>query len=482
MDSKNCVLIKVVNKDTYTFFNSEQLEEFTVGTHSENIKVRGKEIAGEHLHFFFDKFWYVQDVSDKRNSWVNKKQILDKPMRIKEGDVISIRPSIYDKKTTPLCALEVIKKIYNTRGKGKKDSISLTNKNEYYLGSSEECDIVIEGDAEPKHCKIVYDGNNCFVEDLHSLNGTFVNNKRIKRAKLEDYDRIAFGGVAYIFLNKTLLASKGEHGIEIEAISVEKVVYDKHSKRKITLVDDISLKIPAGAFVGVVGGSGAGKSTFIDCINGVRPCTSGKVMYDGNDYYENINSYRGVVGIVPQKDIMHEDLTVAKALFYTAKIRMRRKLSRTEIWQRVQKAIEDVQLQGRENLKISALSGGQKKRVSIAMELLAEPKVIFLDEPTSGLSPDLDLEMMELLKNLASNGRTIIVITHAMDNIKLCDKVIVLGKGGKLCYFGSPDGMFKFFKTKEFAKIFFYLSDETKAEKFQKTFAKVRGSDEDVEN
>lgn len=475
MDLNNSLLLKVVNKDTYTFFNSNQMEEFTVGTRSPDVKVRGREgISSLHLRFSYKKNWYVQDISGRKNAWINKKLITDKPMRVKAEDVITIMPNIRDKKTEPMCKIEIIKKI-NNKARGNRTTFSLTTKNEYYLGSDKECDIVIEGEAEPKHCKIIYDGSSFYIEDLHSLNGTFLNNRRIKRAKLENYDRISFGGVAYIFYNKSLLFSKGENGIEIEAIGVEKIVYDKKAKRKIKLVDDISLKIPTGSFVAIIGGSGAGKSTFADCLNGTRPCTSGKVLYDGNDYYENINSYRSVVGIVPQKDIMHEDLTVERSLFYTAQIRMRRSLSEFELKKRVQKAINDVQLQGKEHLKISSLSGGQKKRVSIAMELLAEPKVIFLDEPTSGLSPDLDLEMMELLKSLANKGRTIIVITHAMENVHLCDRVIILGRGGKLCYYGAPEHIFKFFRTSDYSKIFSYISDEIKVKKYQEYYLNTKG-------
>ena len=169
----------------------------------------------------------------------------------------------------------------------------------------------------------------------------------------------------------------------------------------------------------------------------MRPATDGKIYYDTNDYYENMNTYKGVIGYVPQRDIMHDDLTVAQGLRYTAMLRMRADVSEKELAERVNGAIADVRLQGKEKLRISSLSGGQKKRVSIAMELLSDPKVIFLDEPTSGLSPDLDMEMMGLLKELAKKGRTIVVITHAMENLDKCDRVAFLGNGGRLCFYGE---------------------------------------------
>ena len=180
-----------------------------------------------------------------------------------------------------------------------------------------------------------------------------------------------------------------------------------------------------------------------------------------NDYYDNIKTYKSVMGYVPQKDIMHDDLTVAEGLFYTAMLRMRTNMSKAEVRERVKEAIADVRLTGRENLKISSLSGGQRKRVSIAMELLSDPKVIFLDEPTSGLSPDLDLEMMDLLKDLTVKGRTIVVITHAMENLDKCDKIAFLGRNGRLCFFGRHDEVFRYFNRKSYSRIFAALNDET---------------------
>ena len=137
-----------------------------------------------------------------------------------------------------------------------------------------------------------------------------------------------------------------------------KLVQDKNARGKISLVTGVSFRIEAGEFVAVVGGSGAGKSTLLDCINGMRPATGGKIYYDTNDYYENMNSYKGVVGYVPQKDILHDDLPLEKALFYTARLRIRADLSKEETLKRVREAIADVKLTGKERLRVSALSGG----------------------------------------------------------------------------------------------------------------------------
>ena len=317
-----------------------------------------------------------------------------------------------------------------------------------------------------KHFFIVFDGENCFIEDAHSVGGTYVNNKKIKRRKLSDYDRISIPAAAYIFYGNKLLYSTAAGGIRIDAVNVSKKVPDRNARGKISLVTNVSFRIGAGEFVAIVGGSGAGKSTLLDCVNGLRPATDGKIYYDSNDYYENMNSYKGVIGYVPQKDILHDDLTVFDALRYTARLRIRARLPKEELNARVAAAVADVRLQGKEKLRISRLSGGQKKRVSIAMELLSDPKIIFLDEPTSGLSPDLDMEMMDLLKELAAKGRTVVIVTHAMENLDKCDKVAFLGRGGRLCCFGEAAGAMRWFNRRSYSRIFASLSDEETSEAF----------------
>lgn len=153
----------------------------------------------------------------------------------------------------------------------------------------------------------------------------------MRRAKLSDYDRISIPSAAYTFYGNKLLFSTSAAGIQIDVAGISKEVPDRTSRRKtVTLVRDVTFRIEAGSFVAVVGGSGAGKSTILDCINGIRPATSGKIFYDTNDYYENINSYKGVIGYVPQKDVMHDDLTVENALYYTALLRMRTDMERAK--------------------------------------------------------------------------------------------------------------------------------------------------------
>lgn len=467
--------LKIIDKDGYTFFGSADKQEFFFGRKSTNdIVTKMRFVGQEQLRFLRQpRFWTVENVCDSAKTTVslNNKQICPGTVKkLSAGDVITIFQN--DDKENSLF-IEVLREIKTqTVSKDKTRTIPLTSKNEFLIGRDPNCDIILDNpQAERKHARIIYDGENHYIEDLKSSAGTYVNNKKIKRAMLRDNDRIQVPSAAYIYIDKKLLFSRCEYGIEVDVVEVSKDVPDRTKKHgKVRLVDDVSMRIEMGSFVGIVGGSGAGKSTLLDCINGRRPGTGGYVYYDTNDFYQNINCYQYVVGYVPQKDILHENLSVFNSLCYTATMRIRNDITRGEIEDIVKKVISEVKLEGKEHLKISSLSGGQKKRVSIAMELLSNPKIIFLDEPTSGLSPDLDFEIMSLLKDLSKQGRTIVIITHAMENINLCDKIAFLGHGGKLCFYDSPKNIKTYFKTKDFSKIFNMLGEEEYAKHFQAVY------------
>ena len=467
---KNSLILKIQEGELFKFFDTENRERVTVGSQRIcDIVIKSPAISSlQALIYKENGLWFVKNMTPEDSRCellISGKKPKKNPFRL-DGE-LSLR-RFGDKKTV----IAEIAPVKNISRRHDKKRIDLTERTITVVGSGESCDVRVNNPmVDEKHFFIVYDGGRCFIEDCRSLNGTYVKNKKIKRALLNDYDRISIPSAAYVFFNNKLLFSTSPAGIQIDVMHISKEVPDKYSKnKKIMLVNDVSFRIDAGAFVAIVGGSGAGKSTTLDCINGTRPATDGKIFYDTNDYYENINSYKGVVGNVPQKDVMHEDLTVEDALYYTALLRMRSTMKKQEVMEWVYKAIEDVKLQGKEHIKISSLSGGQKKRVSIAMELLSDPKVIFLDEPTSGLSPDLDLKMMALLKELSNKGRTIVIVTHAMENLDKCDKVAFLGTGGRLCFYGKQAEVFKYFGKNSYSRIFASLTDETVCKTFEERY------------
>lgn len=462
----NNIILKIQEGDLFRFFDSEERSELLVGAkRTADIVIKSANVQPVQIRLLRKNgVWYAEDKSeeDSRSEVLMNGKLFRRPM-LKMDGVLSVRKK-GDKKSDDIVRISSVKQIRRKGG----SAFDLTGKTITTVGRGEQCDIRVENPlVSDKHFMIVFDGANCFVQDAHSVSGTYVNNRKIKRQKLSDYDRISIPSAAYIFYRNKLLYSSASGGIRIDALNVCKRVPDRNARgKKASLVTDASFRVEAGEFVAIVGGSGAGKSTLLDCINGMRPATEGKIYYDGNDYYENMNTYKGVLGYVPQRDIMHDDLTLGDALRYTAQLRIRTRLPKDELRSRVKEAIADVRLEGKEKQRISSLSGGQKKRVSIAMELLSDPKVIFLDEPTSGLSPDLDLQMMELLRDLTKKGRTVVIVTHAMENLDKCDKVAFLGKGGRVCYFGPSADAMRWFNRRSYSKIFTALSTEEESEAF----------------
>ncbi len=238
-------------------------------------------------------------------------------------------------------------------------------------------------------------------------------------------------------------------GICIDAVQLKKVI-----KKKTILLHDISLAIPAGSLVAVVGGSGTGKSTLLNILNGIQSAQQGQVYYNGYNFHQHASFFHTQLGYVPQDDIVHPNLTVEHALYYAAKMRLPATYTEHQVRQRIEDVLTSVGLTERRNLLISKLSGGQRKRVSIALELLDKPKVFFLDEPTSGLDPGLDYKMMHMLRSLADGGQTIMVSTHASSNIMICDYVCFLASNGRLVYFGPPKKALVFFQQETFEKIY----------------------------
>ena len=299
------------------------------------------------------------------------------------------------------------------------------------------------------HARLVREGGTYRVIDQNSTNHVYVNAKITANHLLKMGDEIRIGPYRLIFEGNQLTQYDETNFIRIDAQNLRKT-----GNNNVTLLNNISIAIPPRKFVALVGGSGAGKSTLMDALNGLRPAQQGKVFYNGQDYYRNVSAFCTLLGYVPQNDIVHNDLTVERALYYAARFRLPSDFTDEQIEQRIKDVLEDVEMTARRTLLIKKLSGGQRKRVSIALELLANPGIFFLDEPTSGLDPGLDRKMMYLLRKLADGGHTIVLVTHATNNINVCDYVCFLAQGGRLAYFGPPDGAKSYFGKADFAEIY----------------------------
>jgi ABC-type Mn2+/Zn2+ transport system ATPase subunit len=203
------------------------------------------------------------------------------------------------------------------------------------------------------------------------------------------------------------------------------------------------LTVEAGELVALIGGSGAGKTSLLETLIGVHTPTSGSVTVDGVDVARD---RRGAdVGLVPQDDIIHLDLPLRSTLRYAARLRLPRSVSDAELDQVVDRVLADLELAGQADVVVRNLSGGQRKRASIAVELLTRPAVLALDEPTSGLDPATSREVLAVLRRLADAGTTVLLTTHAPDDVLRCDRVVVLAPGGRLAFDGAPEEAARWF-------------------------------------
>lgn len=340
---------------------------------------------------------------------------------------------------------------------------------DYIIGRSKDCDIVLNHPAVSKrHARVYREGERCFIEDLNSINGVFVNGIPVNGIReIQEKDVIQIAGNIIIYSCDTLICQTETDGIQLTMQDLVKKV--NHGKKQI--LSHVNCSIEKNEFVAIVGGSGAGKSTLLKTQGGYDRKYEGDVYYNGISLKKNYNVLKNIIGYVPQEDIVFENLTLKKMLYYTAKMKMPDGTSREEIFSRIEEVLHLVELTEHQNTMIRNLSGGQKKRASIAVELLADPGMFFLDEPTSGLDPGTEQKLMRVLNRLSkTQGKTIVMVTHTTQSLDLCDKIIFMGKNGTLAFMGTPEEAKMFFGTNSLIEIYNILEEDTKswAEQFEK--------------
>ncbi|WP_374689274.1 FHA domain-containing protein [Promineifilum sp.] len=315
-------------------------------------------------------------------------------------------------------------------------------------------------------------GGVALLHDLGSSNGTFLNGQLVAGFRpLAAGDVVQIGPYKLVYdaTGFTQYAPNGNYRIDAYNL-VRRVTVGSGLSRlaggaatKRVILQDVSLSVQPKEFVALVGGSGAGKSTLLNAMSGFAPA-DGRVLVNGDDLYESFAAYRSILGYVPQDDIIHPQLPVRSALTYAARLRLP-DAGRPEIEQRVNKVLGEVEMSEHADKQVGRLSGGQRKRVSIASELLAEPGLFFLDEPTSGLDPGLEKKMMYTMRQLADAGRTVLLVTHATANIDQCTQVAFMADG-RLTYFGPPTEAQDFFDATDFADIYTRLSQPANSVSF----------------
>jgi ABC-type multidrug transport system ATPase subunit len=322
------------------------------------------------------------------------------------------------------------------------------------IGRATDNDIVIPDVLASRHHATLIPGpGGTEIRDHKSINGTFVNGQRVDSAMLREGDVVTIGNIDLVFAGGTL-ARRNESAAATRTggLDVYGVTWTIEGNK--TLLDNISLAARPGTLTAIIGPSGAGKSTFARLVAGYTHPTTGKVSFEGHDVHAEYASLRSRIGMVPQDDVVHGQLTVRQALMYAAELRLPPDTNKADREQVVNEVLEELEMTKHLDTRVDKLSGGQRKRASVALELLTGPSLLILDEPTSGLDPALDRQVMTMLRQLADAGRVVLVVTHSLTYLDVCDQVLLLAPGGKTAFSGPPSQIGPELGTTNWADIF----------------------------
>ena len=432
--------------------------EITVGR-SDNADIQLKSDVISRAHAYIKKIgenkFSIRDNNSLNGTFVNGRPISD-TLEISGDDSIKIAKFEF-KINDYIADAAGIEQKFSVEGTNLSDF--LKKKQTIIIGRGKECDITINDNLVSRnHAKITAENGGYFVNDLGSTNGTFVNGKKVKgKIKLSEKDELRIG-LRVFGLNE---AEKDLGDITaIRAVNVSKTYDNGYVGLK-----SMSVNIPSRGFIALMGPSGCGKTTLMNTFNGANPATGGSVFIHGLELKSNYSLLKRKIGYVPQDDIVHADLSVNKSLYFAAKLRMNDDTTEEEIKDRIDEVCKSLNIDDkklREN-KIKELSGGQRKRVSIAVELLNRPSILFLDEPTSPLDPETIDGFLKSIKNLTvTQDTTVIMVTHKPEDLNYVDRVIFLGTKGYQGYYGSEKNLYKHFdlEDKNIIGVYSLLSTE----------------------
>ncbi|MDR0999521.1 MAG: ATP-binding cassette domain-containing protein [Clostridiales bacterium] len=392
----------------------------------------------------------VNDRDSTNGIYVNGARVEGKRM-LKDGDTITFESPEARVLSQHVRAVVMVLN-YRPQNASAIWSSMLLPEKEISIGRSHKCDITLDYSEVLRHHASIYTSDDTsWLLPKHGK--VYINGKRIDgRVKLCERDVIFLGEAKLVYVKGTLYYNKQRPTFAVHVRKANFSVGGKGDKKKI--LDNVSFSVFPCEFVAIIGGSGAGKSTLLNGMCGFSFFTDGDVYYGDDSLYEHYQSLRDLIGYVPQRDIVYDTLTLRDMLMYTAELRMADDASAEERTLRVEQVLQTMELGDRAQTLIKNLSGGQRKRASVAVELIADPAILFLDEPTSGLDPGTERKFMQTLKGMTLQNKTVIAITHVTANISLCDKLVVLGEGGKLCFYGSSAEALQFFGVNDFVEIY----------------------------
>lgn len=433
-------------------FKEGEAMAISIGRSNTDILLDAPVISGLHAQLIYDGTQlYVSDCNSANGTFINNTRLAPgRQHLLVAGDIISFAKGFSAKLVNSNDA--------SSDPQGDKIALSKTisyhlqHKDEVTIGRSKDCDIVLDHETVSRvHARVKSLGNGRFlIQDNGSLNGTFKNGVRIKKAEVSFNDKIFIGRFK-------LMLGEEFKDLSTGSAVMAKGVSKRYKKKDELALHEINVDIPSGGLIAIMGPSGCGKSTLLKVLNGSLLPTTGNVLINGLDLIENYPYLKTQISYVPQDDIVHKELTVEQSLFYAGKMRLNG-IADEKLLQRINKLLTQLKIEEVRHHQISQISGGQRKRVSIAIELLSDPAILFLDEPTSPLDPETIDEFLKILKELSKSNTTIILVTHKPEDLNYMDKVIFMAKGGIPAYYGSITGYKEYFGVSSAIEVYSLLS------------------------
>jgi ABC-type multidrug transport system ATPase subunit/pSer/pThr/pTyr-binding forkhead associated (FHA) protein/ABC-type multidrug transport system permease subunit len=423
----------------------------TIGRRSENdVVLQGDLVSRHHARIgAADGSWFVADLDSMNGTFLNGQRLRGESHWLASGDTISVGGEalrfLAGDRTHAGLARMPLQRAQAVQYRGGRLS----------LGRDPSNDVVLDDPNVSRfHAEVVPRPTGVELRDLGSSNGTRVNGQLVGAAPVETGAEIGIGPFRILFDGSSFRArnDRGALRLDASAVSVE--------ASGVRILADVTVSVGPGQLVAIIGESGAGKSTLIKALAGVSLPTGGSVTVSG----EPVRARLTDIGYVPQDEIVHGSLTVREALRYSARLRLPEDALADDVERSVKRVLAEVDLEEHADTRIARLSGGQRKRAGVAVELLSRPSLLFLDEPTTGLDPELETRMMGLLRRLANNQRAVTVVTHATKNLGACDRLVVMGRGGELSFFGTPADALEFFGVDSYDDIYRALKDTPSSE------------------
>lgn len=398
--------------------------------------------------------WFIEDMGSTNGLIYNNANIRRK--EIGDGDFIRIDDGV---ETVTNGVLFVFSSAVSAN---KWYTLPIGGMQTVTIGRDARCSITLPHISVSKcHATIQREGDHYYITDNGSANGLFINGVRTRgKTQLHEKDVITITNSKLIFTAAAISYCYYKSGISVDSSNV--VIKRGKGNKSFITCNHVSLNIKPGELVAIIGGSGAGKSTLLNAMCGYLEPAEGAVYINGIDLYQNFDSLKKIIGYVPQSDIVYDNLSLYDMLLYTSKLRLPKDISEEEREAAITRAINMVELPQKRDSLIKALSGGQRKRASIAVELLSDPNLLFLDEPASGLDPGTERNLMHSLREMADGGKTVILVTHSTLQLQMCDKIVFMGAGGNLCFCGSYNEALTFFGVDNIVDVYNMITNQAK--------------------